>query len=52
MELLRRLGWLALIVIVLLWVVRDPAGATKATHAIGNFAGQAANSFGQLMSSL
>jgi hypothetical protein len=52
MELLRRIGWVAAIVIVFLWMVRDPAGASKATHAIGHFTIQAADSFGQLMSSL
>ena len=52
MELLRRLAWIGAFVIVFMWVVRDPAGASKATHAIGHFAVQAADSFGQLISSL
>jgi hypothetical protein len=50
--LLSRLGWIALAVIVFLWIVRDPHGAAQSAHAIGAFAGQAASAFGTLMGSL
>lgn len=48
----RRLGWLALAAIVIFWMVKDPAGAGQAFHAIVGFFSQAASSFGTLMGSL
>jgi hypothetical protein len=50
--LLQKAIWTAVIVIVVLWIVRDPQGAGHAGHAIGTFAGQAASAFGTLISSL
>jgi hypothetical protein len=50
--LLRRIGWIAVGVIVVLWVVRDPDGAGAAAKGIGHLAVECANALGDIASSL
>jgi len=47
----RLLTW-AGIIIAVLWVVKDPAGAAALAHNLGHFLSQAATSLGTLASSL
>jgi hypothetical protein len=51
-SLLARLGWIALAVIVLLWIKGDPHGAAHAARSAGSFFSQVARAFGVLMGSL
>lgn len=51
-SLLRRIGWIAAGIIIVLWVIRNPAGAAAAAKGIGHFANQAADAFGKLASNL
>ena len=45
------LTWLAIIIVVL-WVVKDPTGAAAFAHNVAHFLGQAATALGTLASSL
>jgi hypothetical protein len=45
------LTWVAIIIVVL-WVVKDPTGAAAFAHNVAHFLGQAATALGTLTSSL
>lgn len=50
--LLTRLGWIAGTAIVVIWIVRDPAGAGIAAKGIGHLAVDCANAVGAIVNSL
>jgi hypothetical protein len=52
MELLRRLAWIAGIVIVITWVVRDPASAGQFTRSLGHLASAGADALNTLAANL
>jgi hypothetical protein len=49
---MRRVGWLAAAIIVVIWVVRDPQGAANFAKGVGHFATQAASALGTLAKNL
>jgi hypothetical protein len=46
--LLSRLGWIAGFAIVVMWIVRDPAGAGAAAKGIGHLIVECANAVGTI----
>jgi hypothetical protein len=52
MDFLRRLAWLAGIVVVITWMVRDPAGAGHFARSIGNAVTAGAAALGTLAANL
>jgi hypothetical protein len=52
MDFLRRLAWIAGIVIVITWAVRDPAGAGHFAHSVGNAVNAGAKALGTLTANL
>ena len=46
---MRRIGLITVGVIVVLWAIRDPAGAGRAVHMAGRAAVAAADAFGTLV---
>ena len=52
MDFLRRLAWIAGIVIVITWVVRDPAGAGQFTKSLGHVVTAGADALGTLTKNL
>jgi hypothetical protein len=46
---LRRLGWIAFTVVLLVWIVRNPTAAANAADMLGHFATQAANALSKMV---
>lgn len=52
MDFLQRLAWIAGIVVVIIWVVKDPTGAGQFAHSIGNALTAGAKALGTLTANL
>ena len=52
MEFMRRLGWIAGIIIAITWVVRDPASAGEATRSLEHLAVAGADAINTLVKNI
>jgi hypothetical protein len=46
---LRRLGWIAFTIVLLVWIVRNPNAAATGAQMLGHFATQAADALSKMV---